>query len=79
MLDHENLDFKIASGPRRIVTGHFEKQVTTVEGKSQMEKRSLADRQTAWMIHDFFRISGDSEATLDIRDLSKVQLKNDNV
>ena len=33
----------------------------------------------AWMIYDFFKISGDNEAILDFRDLSEVQLKNDNV
>ena len=31
------------------------------------------------MIYDFFKMSGDSEAILDFRDLSKVQCKNDNV
>ena len=31
------------------------------------------------MIYDFFKISGDNEAILDFRDLSKVQFKNDNV
>ena len=31
------------------------------------------------MIHDFFKISGDNEAILDFRDLSKVHLKNDHV
>ena len=31
------------------------------------------------MIHHFFFISGDNKAILDFQDLSKVQLKNDNV
>ena len=31
------------------------------------------------LIYDFFWISGDNEAILDLRDLSKVQLKNDSV
>ena len=32
--DFENLDFKIASGLRKILTGNFKKQVTTAEGTS---------------------------------------------
>ena len=31
------------------------------------------------MVSDFFKISGDNEAIFDMRDLSKVQLKNDNI
>ena len=31
------------------------------------------------MIYDFFKISGDNEAILDLRDSSKVQLENDTV
>ena len=79
ILDFENLGFKIARVLRKILTGNFKKQVTTAEGKAPSEKRSLAGRQVAWMIHDFFKICGDNEAFLDFRDLSKVQVQNDNV
>ena len=68
-----------ASGLRKIQTRNFEKQVTTAEGKAQSVKRSLASRQVAWVIYDFFNISGDNEAILDFRDFSKAQLKSDNV
>ena len=50
--DFENLDFKIASGLRKILTGNFKKQVTTAEGKAQSEKRSLTGKQIAWLIFD---------------------------
>ena len=79
ILDFENLDFKIASGLRKIVRGNLKKQVTTVEGKAQSEKSSLTDRQIAWMIYDLFEISGNNEAILDFRHLTKKQLKSDNV
>ena len=79
ILDFENVDVIIASGLRKIQTGNFKKQVTTAEGKAQSAKRSLASRQVAWVIYDFFNISGDNEAILDFRDLSKAQLKSDNV
>ena len=76
ILDFENLDCKIESGLRKILTGNFKKQATTAEGKAQSEKRLLTGRQIAWMIYDFFKISGDNEAILDFRDS---QLKNDSV
>ena len=50
--DFENLDFKIASGLRKILTGNFKKQVTTAEGKAQSEKRSLTGKQIPWLIYD---------------------------
>ena len=75
----ENLDFKIASGLRKILTGNFKKQVTTAESKGLSEKGSLAGRQIAWMIYDVFKIRGDNGTILDFRDFSRVQLKNDNV
>ena len=66
MPDFENLDFKIASGLRKILTGNFKKQVNTAEGKAQLEKRSLTSRQIAWMIYDFFKISGEPSWTAEI-------------
>ena len=56
--DFENLDFKIATGLRKILTGDFEKQVTEAEGKAQSETRSVTGREIAAMIHVFFKISG---------------------
>ena len=67
ILDFENLNFKIASGLRKILTGNFNQQVTTAEGTVQSEKRSLTGRQIAWMIYEFCKISGDNEAILDSR------------
>ena len=45
----------------------------------QSNKRSLPGRQVAWMIYDFAKVSGDNDAILDLRLLSQVQSKNDNV
>ena len=67
----------MASGLGKILTRRSKKQVTTTEGKVQSEKRSLAGRQIAWMICDFVKISGDTEAIMDFRELSAVQFKND--
>ena len=73
MPDFENLDFKIASGLKKIRTGTVKKPVTTAEGKAQLETRSLTSKQIAWLMYDFFKISGDNEAMLDFRASSKQQ------
>ena len=71
IMDFENHDFKIAGGLRKILTGNFEKQVTTAEGKAQSRKL-LTDGQTnAWMIYDVFKISGNDEAILDSREVKR--------
>ena len=61
----EKLEFKIASGHRKILTRSFKEPITTATRKAQSEKRSLT------RIYDVFKISGDNEAILDFRDLSK--------
>ena len=66
---YKNLDLKITSGLRKILTVNFKKQVATAEGK-ETEKKSLTGTQIAWMIYDLFKTSGDNEAILDFRDLS---------
>ena len=66
-----------ASGLRKIKTGNFKKQVS--RRQSSIWEKSPTSRQIAWVIYDFFNISGDNEAIWDLRDLSKAQLKSDNV
>ena len=50
--DFENLNFKIASGHRKIQTVKFKNKLPQPKAKGQSEKRSLAGRQNAWMIYD---------------------------
>ena len=59
----------------RADSGHSEQGTSrnSAEGKAKPEKRSLTGRLIAWMIYDFFNISGGTEAVLDFRD------RNDNV
>ena len=73
--DFENLDFKIASGLRKMLTGNFKKQVTSAEGKTPSEKRSLTFGQIAWMICDFFKTCGDNEANLDFGFIERITIE----
>ena len=66
--DFEDLEFKIASGLRKIFTGIFKKPCLQCRQK----------RSTRGEIYDFFKLGGDNDV-LDFRDLSKVHLKNDHV
>ena len=66
--DVKDLEFKIASGLRKILTGIFKKPCHQCKQK----------RSTRGEIYDFFKLSGDNDV-LDFRDLSKVQLEYDHV
>ena len=77
--DFEVLDSHSASGHKNLQTADFKRRVYMEERKAQQDNRFLAGRQTAYMICDNFKISGTGEALLDFDDLSRVQLKNDNV
>ena len=76
----EMLDAKIASALNKIIqNSHFKKEVSLEEQKAQKEDRSLRGRQIAFMIYDFFRVTGAHAAILDYADLFSVVLQDDNV
>ena len=53
------LDAKIASALNRIIQNSlFKKKVSLEEQKAQKEDRFLRGRQIAYMIYDFFRVTG---------------------
>ena len=55
----EMLDAKIASALNKIIqNSHFKKKVSLEEQKAQKEDRFLRGRQIAFMIYDYFRVSG---------------------
>ena len=47
--------------------------------KAQQDNKFLKGTEVAYMIYDYFKISGTGEGLLDSDDLSRVQLKDDNV
>ena len=70
---------KSASALKKVLNADFKRRVYMEEEKAQQDDRFLKGRQIAYMIHDYFKISGTGEALLDFNDLSRVHLKNDNV
>ena len=65
----EMLDAKIASALNKIVqNSQFKKKVSLEAQKAQNEDRFLRGRQIAFMISDYFRVTGAHDAVLDYAD-----------
>ena len=74
------LDAKIASALNRIIqNSQFKNKVSLEEQKAQKEDRFLRERQIAFMIYDYFRVTGAYDTVLDHADLFYVTLLDDNV
>ena len=71
---------KIASASNKITqNSHFKKKVSLEEQKAQKEDRFLRGRQIAFMIYDYFRVTGAHDTVLDYADLFSVTVRDDNV
>ena len=67
------LDAKIASALRKVITNsYFNKSVNLVEQKAQMQDRLLRRRQIAFMIYEYFRVTGAHDAVLDYSELFRI-------
>ena len=74
------LDAKVASALNKIIQkSQFKKKVSLEEQKPQKEDRFLRGRQIAYMIYDYFRVTGAHNAVLDHADLFPVTLRDDNI
>ena len=64
-------DAKIASVLNKILqNSHFKKNVSLEEQKALKEDRFLRGRQIAFMIYDYFRVTGAHDTVLDYADYS---------
>ena len=76
----EMLDAKIASVLNKIIqNSNFKKQVSFEEQKVQKEDRFLRGRHIAFMIYDYFRVTGAHNIVLDYADLFSITLRECNV
>ena len=74
------LDARVASALNRIIpNSQFKKKVSLEEQKAQKEDRFLRGRQIAFMIYDYFRVTGAHDTVLDYADLFSITLRNDDV
>ena len=72
----EVLDSEIASDLKHIINGDFKRRVFIHEEAAQ---KSLTERQVAWMIYEYFKVSDTDESVLDLNDILKVEFKTDNI
>ena len=77
----EMLDAKIASARNKIIqNSQFKKKVSLEEQKAQQkEDRFLRGRQIAFMIYDYFQVTGAHDIVSDYADLCSTTLRHDNV
>ena len=74
------LDARIASTLNRIIqNSQFKKKVSLEEQKSKKEDPFLRGRQIAFMIYDYFRVTGAHDTVLYYADSFSVTLRDDNV
>ena len=78
--DFEVLDAKIASALNRIIHNtRFKKKVILEEQKPRKEYRFLRGRQIAYLIYEYFRVTGANDSVENYADLFTVVLRNDDI
>ena len=76
----EMLDAKIASALNNIIQkSYFKKKVSLEEQKAEKEDRFLQGRQIAFLIYEYFRVTGAHDTVLDYAVLFSITLRDDNV
>ena len=78
MPDFEVLHAKIASALNRIIHNtQFNRKVSLEEQRAQKEYRFLRGRQIAFLIYEYFRVTGANDSVDNCADLITVDLRND--
>ena len=78
--DFEVLDAKIASALNRIIQNTlFKKKVRLEDMKAQIEDRFLRGRQIAYLIYEYFRVTGANDSVKNYAELFTVILRNDGI
>ena len=80
MPNFEVLDARIASALNRIIhNSHFKRRISLEEQKAQKQDRFLRGRQIAYLIYDYFRVTGANDAVENYTDLFTIALRNDDI
>ena len=76
----EVLDKKIASALNRIIHNTpFKRRISLEEQKAQKEDRFLREKQIAYLIHEYFRVTGANDSVENYADLFTIFLRNDDI
>ena len=80
MPNFEVLDARIASALNRIIhDSHFKRRISLEEQKAQKEDRFLRGRQIAYLIYEYFQVTGVNDSVENSADLFTVVLRNDDI
>ena len=79
-LDFELLDARIASALNQIIQNtRLKQKVSLEEMKAQKEDRFLRGRQIAYLIYEYFWVTGANDSVENYADLFTISLRNDNI
>ena len=80
MPNFEVLDAKTASALNKIIhNSHFKRRVSLEEKKAHKQDRFLRGRQIAYLIYEYFRVTGANDSVENYADLFTVSLRNDDI
>ena len=80
MPNFEVLDARIASALNKIIhNSHFKRRISLEEQKAQMQDRFLRGRQIAYLIYEYFRVTGIHDSVENDADLFTFCLRNDDI
>ena len=80
MPNFEVLDARIASALNKIIhNSHFKRRISLEEQKAQKQDRFLRGRQIAYLIYDYFRVTGIQDSVENYADLFTTILRNDDI
>ena len=80
MPNFEVLDVRIASALNKIIHNfHFERRISLEEQKAQKQDRFLRGRQIAYLIYEYFWVTGANDSVEKYADLLTIGLGNDDI
>ena len=80
MPNFEALDARIASALNRIIHNiHFKRRISLEEQKAQKQDRFLRGRQIAYLIYEYFRVTGANDSVENYADLFTIVLRSDDI
>ena len=78
MPNFEVLDARIASALNKIIhNSHFKRRISLEEQKAQKQDRFLRGRQMAYLIYEYFRVTGANDTVENYADLFTSSLRHD--
>ena len=80
MPDFEVVDARFASALFRIIhNSHFKRRVSLEEQKAQKEDSFFRGRQIAFLIYEYWRVTGANGSVDNYADLFTIALRNDDI